>query len=78
MSAENSAQDPEQQKLPTGYVLGEEHVAGRVSLDWIGVVYASRDEAEEALAEAYMLGASHLNIYELHPLSPREFGTPSA
>ena len=64
------------QELAVGYVLGEEHVAGRVTLDWIGVVYATRTEAEEALTEAYTLGSSHLNIYRLHSVKPLEFGKP--
>lgn len=63
---------------PLGYVLGEEHVAGRVSVDWIGVVYETREAAEEAQAEAWALGESEINVYEIHKLTPREFGKPSA
>ncbi|MCC8930814.1 hypothetical protein [Rhodococcus sp. I2R] len=65
-------------QLAVGYVLGEENPAGHVELDWIGSVYASRAAAETALVEAYALGASHLNIYELHSLKPFEFSTPSS
>ncbi|OZD81603.1 hypothetical protein CH273_13075 [Rhodococcus sp. 05-339-2] len=63
---------------PLGYVLGEEHVVGRVSLDWIGVVYETREAAEEAQSEAWVLGESEINVYEIRKLSPREFGKSSS
>ncbi|NIL76778.1 hypothetical protein [Rhodococcus sp. B10] len=54
-----------EQNLAVGYVLGEEHVAGRVVIDWIGVVYETREEADEALAHAHQLGESEMKLYRV-------------